>query len=59
MERAIPRPPAGWGDKHSGHFAFPVIEMLYRAGADDVCIEYRTQEHGTVTVYPLGFIDVR
>jgi hypothetical protein len=47
------------GDEHAGHLAFPAIEGLYRARADDLGIGNRAQKDGSVTVYGFCLVNVR
>jgi len=46
-------------NKHADHFTFSIVELPYRAGADDLALASRAQKQGALTVYGFRPIDVR
>jgi hypothetical protein len=54
-----PASSVGRGDEHASHFARPIVERLYRAGADDLGFANRTQKEGSIAIDSFGVVDVR
>lgn len=49
----------GGGDKHASHFTLPVVDTLYRTGANDNISSNRTQEDRSIPIDGFRLVYVR